>query len=140
MIQRISVFTAAAMAALSLSACGDRTAAPGVGPGPSSVEPIDAVPLPLDALQPTPAETAPAAPADVAKPAAAEDATTSAEATTGPAAAPPTSSPALALDPSPKTPRVVVPREPSRPIDRPNDGPVPDPAPASDGDKPVLTF
>jgi hypothetical protein len=133
MIERITVITAAALAALSLSACGDGTAAPGgAGARPSSEEPIDAVPLPFDALPAAAPEPAPVAAASETTPAAAEE-TAAPGQTADPA-------PPLALDPAPRTPRVVVPREPSRPIERPVERPVPDPTQPSEGDKPVLTF
>ncbi|MDB5420822.1 MAG: hypothetical protein JWR59_769 [Brevundimonas sp.] len=141
MIERTPLLMIAALAALAVSACGDRTTVPGAagGSGLASEEPIDAVPLPLDdnPLSPPPVV------ADVTTAPTKAPATTEV-AVVDPAVAlvdPPTATADVATKP---TRVVTAPREPSRPIERPAERPTPAPAPASAPDKepekPVLTF
>ena len=142
MIERTPVLIAAVMVALTLSGCGDRTAASGGSGGTrlASEEPIDAVPLPLDEtpVPPPPVE------AKVVAVAAAEpkpeDAAVVALSETTPAAI----GPEAATQP-PKA--IVVPtRDPARTLTRPAPTPAPTapPAPAQapekSSDRPVLTF
>lgn len=139
MIERTPLLIVAGLAALTVAACGDHGAAPGVGgaTGMASEEPIDAVPLPLDdnPLSPPPVVVPVAAPVKTAD-AEAPTVTDPAASTTEPAAAP-----VVTLEAPAKPPKVVVaPREPSRPAERPGDRPAPPAAQDREPEKPVLNF
>lgn len=129
-------FIAAAFVLAALAACGSPDAqAPTAVGGESSLEPIDAVPLPLDdnpLVHPPVAAPAPKAAAKTETPA---DAAT--EAPTDPATAP-AATPAADADAA-KPPRVVV--RPREPVAAPTPAPASPPAPArGEPEKPVLTF
>ncbi|CAN5148261.1 hypothetical protein BH09PSE1_BH09PSE1_19680 [soil metagenome] len=125
-------FVAVGLAVLALAACGSPDAqAPAAGESAmSALEPIDAVPLPLD--------DNPLSPPPVATPAKKADEKTDA---TDPAAETPEATEAAAAtaaaDPTVKPPRIVVaPREPASPA---SPKPTPTPAP-TEPEKPVLNF
>jgi hypothetical protein len=149
--RRLAALSVLGLSALALSACGDPASAPGApgGSAASSLEPIDAVPLPLDDNPlARPVVAAPVAKAEETAPET-DEATAEAEAEASTAdlnAAQPATGAALngqPLPPRAETPRtpapriaVPPPREPARMTERPVPAAPPEKAP----DRPVLNF